>query len=42
MRIGINTGMVVVGRIGTDLHMEYIAIGDWRRDCSLSPAPAAY
>ncbi|HET7009216.1 MAG TPA: adenylate/guanylate cyclase domain-containing protein [Anaerolineales bacterium] len=28
MRIGINTGLVVVGNIGTDLHMEYLAIGD--------------
>jgi class 3 adenylate cyclase/tetratricopeptide (TPR) repeat protein len=28
IRIGINTGLVVVGRIGNDLHMEYTAIGD--------------
>jgi ABC-type oligopeptide transport system substrate-binding subunit/class 3 adenylate cyclase len=28
MRIGINTGTVVIGQIGTDLHMEYLAIGD--------------
>ncbi|MBI5305689.1 MAG: AAA family ATPase [Chloroflexi bacterium] len=28
MRIGLNTGLVVVGNIGTDLHMEYLAIGD--------------
>jgi class 3 adenylate cyclase len=28
MRIGLNTGMVVVGNIGSDLHMEYLAIGD--------------
>jgi class 3 adenylate cyclase len=28
MRVGINTGTGVVGRIGTDLHMEYTAIGD--------------
>lgn len=28
MRIGINTGMVVIGNIGTDMHMEYLALGD--------------
>ncbi len=28
MRIGLNTGLVVVGNIGSDLHMEYLAIGD--------------
>ena len=28
MRIGINTGIVMVGQIGTDLKMEYTAIGD--------------
>lgn len=28
LRIGINTGMVVVDNIGTDLHFEYLAIGD--------------
>lgn len=28
MRIGINTGPVVVGAVGDDLHMEYLAIGD--------------
>ncbi len=28
LRIGINTGLVVVGNIGHDLHMEYLAIGD--------------
>ena len=28
MRIGMNTGLVVVGNIGSDLHMEYLAIGD--------------
>jgi ABC-type oligopeptide transport system substrate-binding subunit/class 3 adenylate cyclase len=28
MRIGINTGTVVIGEIGTDLHVEYLAIGD--------------
>src|SRR3972149_305897 len=28
MRIGINSGLVVVGDIGNDLHMEYLAVGD--------------
>jgi ABC-type oligopeptide transport system substrate-binding subunit/class 3 adenylate cyclase/ribosomal protein L40E len=28
MRAGINTGTVVIGDIGTDLHVEYLAFGD--------------
>jgi class 3 adenylate cyclase len=28
VRVGLNTGLVVVGDIGTDLHMEYLAVGD--------------
>ena len=28
MRVGLNTGLVVVGNIGIDLHMEYLAVGD--------------
>ncbi|MCC7353205.1 MAG: AAA family ATPase [Anaerolineae bacterium] len=28
MRVGLNTGLVVVGHIGDDLHMEYLAVGD--------------
>ena len=29
MRVGLNTGLVVVGSVGNDLHMEYLAIGDF-------------
>jgi class 3 adenylate cyclase len=28
MRLGLNSGLVVVGDIGSDLHMEYLAVGD--------------
>ena len=28
LRIGVNTGLVIVGRIGDDLSMEYTALGD--------------
>ena len=28
MRLGLNTGLVVVGRIGDDLRMDYTAQGD--------------
>lgn len=28
MRVGLNTGLVVVGNVGSDLHMEYLAVGD--------------
>lgn len=28
LRVGVNTGLVVVGNIGSDLHMEYLAVGD--------------
>ncbi len=28
LRVGINTGTVVVGSVGNDMHMEYLAIGD--------------
>lgn len=28
MRVGINTGDVVIGDIGTDMHVEYLAFGD--------------
>ncbi len=28
VRVGINTGLVVVGAVGSDLHMEYSALGD--------------
>jgi len=28
MRVGLNSGLVVVGSVGNDLKMEYTAIGD--------------
>jgi len=28
LRVGVNTGTVVVGSVGSDMHMEYLAIGD--------------
>ena len=28
VRVGINTGLVVVGEVGSDLHVEYTAMGD--------------
>ncbi len=28
LRLGINTGLVVVGQVGSDLHLEYTALGD--------------
>ena len=28
VRVGVNTGMVMVGAIGSDLHVEYTALGD--------------
>lgn len=28
MRIGLNSGLVVVGNIGSDMHVEYLALGD--------------
>jgi len=28
MRVGLNTGLVVVGNVGSDKHVEYLAIGD--------------
>jgi Adenylate and Guanylate cyclase catalytic domain/AAA ATPase domain len=28
MRVGLNSGLVVVGNLGSDLHMEYLAVGD--------------
>ncbi len=28
VRVGVNTGTVVVGNVGTEMHMEYLAIGD--------------
>jgi ABC-type oligopeptide transport system substrate-binding subunit/class 3 adenylate cyclase len=28
MRVGINSGTVVIGQLGSDMHLEYLAIGD--------------
>ena len=41
MRIGLNTGLVVVGKIGDDLRMDYTAVGilrTWQRGSSRWPS----
>jgi class 3 adenylate cyclase len=44
MRIGLHTGLVVVGKIGDDLRMDYTAVGTpqtWRRGSSRWPSGGA-
>jgi class 3 adenylate cyclase len=44
MRLGLNTGLVVVGKIGDDLRMDYTAVGDTTNlaaRCSRWPVRAA-
>jgi class 3 adenylate cyclase len=39
IRVGLNSGEVVVRAIGNDLHMDYTAVGQTTRTCSRKTGP---